>query len=114
MFLTFWAQKYILNLYDYKKSKETVMSILGHLEPNSVFRFFEEICAIPHGSGNTAGMTAYLVKFAKDRGLEHRSDEIGNVIIRKPATPGYENVPGIIMQDIWIWLLLRLLIVQKI
>lgn len=74
------------------------MSILGHLEPNSVFRFFEEICAIPHGSGNTAGMTAYLVKFAEDRDLEHRSDEIGNVIIRKPATPGYENVPGIIMQ----------------
>ena len=74
------------------------MSILGHLEPNSVFRFFEEMCAIPHGSGNTAGMTAYLVKFAKDRGLEHRSDEIGNVIIRKPATPGYEEVPGIILQ----------------
>ncbi len=74
------------------------MSILGHLEPNSVFRFFEEMCAIPHGSGNTAGMTAYLVKFAEDRGLEHRSDEIGNVIIRKPSTPGYENVPGIILQ----------------
>lgn len=74
------------------------MSVLGHLEPNSVFRFFEEMCAIPHGSGNTAGMTAYLMKFAADRGLEHRSDEIGNVVIRKPATPGYEEVPGIIIQ----------------
>lgn len=74
------------------------MSILGHLEPNNVFRFFEEMCAIPHGSGNTAGMTAYLMKFAEDRGLEHRSDEIGNVVIRKPATPGYEEVPGIIIQ----------------
>lgn len=74
------------------------MSILGHLEPNNVFRFFEEMCAIPHGSGNTAGMTAYLTKFAADRGLEHRSDEIGNVVIRKPATPGYEEVPGIIIQ----------------
>lgn len=74
------------------------MSILGHLEPNDVFRFFEEMCAIPHGSGNTAGMTAYLMKFAADRGLEHRSDEIGNVVIRKPATPGYEEVPGIIIQ----------------
>ncbi len=74
------------------------MSILGHLEPNNVFRFFEEMCGIPHGSGNTEGMTAYLMKFAADRGLEHRRDEIGNVVIRKPATSGYEEVPGIIIQ----------------
>lgn len=74
------------------------MSILGHLEPKSVFRFFEEICSIPHGSGNTSGMTDYLMKFAWDRGLEARREEIGNVIIRKPATPGYEEVPGVIIQ----------------
>lgn len=74
------------------------MSILGHLEPNNVFHFFEEICAIPHGSGNTAGMTEYLMNFAEERGLWHRRDEIGNVVIRKPATAGYEDVPGIIIQ----------------
>ena len=74
------------------------MSILGHLAPKSVFSFFEEICSIPHGSGNTAAMTAYLMKFAEDRGIEARTDELGNVVMRKPATPGYENVPGVIIQ----------------
>ncbi len=74
------------------------MSVLGNLEPKNVFRFFEEICNIPHGSGNTSAMTAYLMKFAADRGLEARSDELGNVVIRKPATPGYEAVPGIVIQ----------------
>lgn len=74
------------------------MSVLGHLEPNSVFRFFEEICSIPHGSGNTAQMTDYLMNFAKERGIWARRDEIGNVVMRKPATPGYEEVPGVIIQ----------------
>jgi len=74
------------------------MSVLGNLEPKNVFRFFEEICAIPHGSGNTRGLTAYLMNFAKERGIEARSDELGNVVMRKPATPGYEDVPGVILQ----------------
>ena len=74
------------------------MSILGHLEPKGVFKYFEEICGIPHGSGNTALMTDYLMKFAADRGIWARRDEIGNVVMRKPATPGYEEVPGVIIQ----------------
>ena len=74
------------------------MSILGHLEPKGVFKYFEEICGIPHGSGNTALMTEYLMKFAADRGIWARRDEIGNVVMRKPATPGYEEVPGVIIQ----------------
>ena len=74
------------------------MSILGHLEPKGVFKYFEEICGIPHGSGNTARMTDYLMKFAADRGIWARRDEIGNVVMRKPATPGYEAVPGVIIQ----------------
>ncbi len=74
------------------------MSVLGHLEPKGVFKYFEEICGIPHGSGNTAWMTDYLMKFAADRGIWARCDEIGNVVMRKPATPGYEEVPGVIIQ----------------
>ena len=57
------------------------MSILGHLEPVSVFRFFEEICGIPHGSGNIDKISDYLVEFAKERKLEYYQDEIKNVII---------------------------------
>ena len=64
----------------------------------SVIRFFEEFSKIPHGSGNTALIADYLVEFAKSRGLEHRRDEADNVIIRKAATPGYENRPAVIFQ----------------
>ena len=74
------------------------MSILGHLEPKGVFKFFEEICGIPHGSGNTQAMTAYLMKFAADRGIVARKDDLGNVVMRKPAAPGYEEVPGVVIQ----------------
>lgn len=74
------------------------MSVLGHLQPNGVFKYFEEISRIPHGSGNTAQMTDYLMNFAKERDLWAKRDEVGNVIMRKPATKGYEDVPGIIIQ----------------
>ena len=40
------------------------MSVLGHLEPKEVFGFFEEICAIPHGSGNTKQISDYLVDYS--------------------------------------------------
>ena len=74
------------------------MAILEHLEPKSVFRFFEEMCAYPHGSGNTKQVSDWLVRFAKERGLEHYQDELNNVIIIKEATPGYENAPAVILQ----------------
>lgn len=74
------------------------MSILGHLEPSNVFRFFEEICNIPHGSGNIDKISDYLVDFAKARNLEHYQDEIKNVIIIKEATEGYENKEPIMLQ----------------
>ena len=57
------------------------MSVLGHLEPNKVFYYFEEICKIPHGSGNTKGISDYLANFAKERNLKYTQDELGNVII---------------------------------
>lgn len=74
------------------------MSVLGHLEPKKVFDFFEELCAIPHGSGNNTQLSNYLVKFAVERGLEHYQDAAENVIIIKPATPGYEEAEPVIIQ----------------
>ena len=74
------------------------MSVLGHLEPKKVFGFFEEICAIPHGSHNNTAMSNWLVKFAADRGLEYYQDAAENVIIIKPATPGYEQAEPVIIQ----------------
>lgn len=74
------------------------MGVLGELEPKSVFRFFEEICSIPHGSGNVEKISDYLVSFAEERGLYCRQDEMKNVIISKEASPGYEKAEGIILQ----------------
>lgn len=74
------------------------MGVLGDLEPKPVFRFFEEICAIPHGSGNVEKLSDYLVSFAKERGLFCRQDELKNVIISKEASSGYEGKEGIILQ----------------
>lgn len=44
-------------------------------------------------------MTQFLVKFAQDRNLEYKSDELGNVVISKPATPGKENLPTVVLQS---------------
>lgn len=72
--------------------------ILQNLEPKKVFTSFEEISQIPRGSGNEKEISDYLVNFAKKRNLEVYQDEVLNVIIKKPATKGYENSKKIILQ----------------
>ena len=62
------------------------------------WKFFEEICAIPHGSGNTKEISAYLVDFAKERGLKYVQERCGNVIIYAPASEGRENEEPVILQ----------------
>ncbi len=74
------------------------MRVLENLEPKKVFYYFEEICSIPHGSGNLDGISSYLARFAQDRGLFHVRDASNNVIIVKEASAGYESVPPIILQ----------------
>lgn len=74
------------------------MSVLSGLQPANVLRYFEGIAAIPHGSGNTKAISDYCVAFAKAHGLEYMQDAVNNVIIIKPATIGYEDVPAVILQ----------------
>lgn len=74
------------------------MGILSNLEPKSVFNYFEEISKIPRGSGNEKAISDYLVSFAKNLGLDVIQDETLNIVIKKPATKGYENAPGVILQ----------------
>ena len=69
-----------------------------NLEPAKVFYYFEEISKIPRGSGNTKAVSNYCVAFAKERGLYVRQDELNNVVIKKPATAGYEDKPAVIIQ----------------
>ena len=72
--------------------------IVQGYEPKKLFEYFEEICAIPHGSGNEAAIAQYLVDFAKARGLECHRDAVNNVFIKAPATQGLEDRPAILLQ----------------
>ena len=74
------------------------MGVLDQLEPKAVFSYFETICGIPHGSGNTGPIADYLVKFAQDRGLAWYRDAANNVVLTKPASPGYETADTVILQ----------------
>ena len=74
------------------------MPVLENCEPKRVFHYFEEICKIPHGSRNTKQISDFLVEFAKDHGFRYVQDELNNVVIYKPGTPGYENSPTVIIQ----------------
>lgn len=74
------------------------MGILSDYEPKEVLPFFEEICSIPHGSGNVEQISNYLVKFAQERGLKYRQDAAKNVVIWKAGTVGYENSAPVIIQ----------------
>ena len=74
------------------------MRAFENCEPKRVFYYFEELCKIPHGSGNTKQISDYLVSFAKEHGLEYVQDEMNNVVIYKPATEGYEDAPAVILQ----------------
>ena len=71
---------------------------LENLKPERVFYYFEELSKIPRESGNEKAVSDFLIETAKNLGLEAYQDENLNVIIRKPATKGYENSKGIILQ----------------
>ena len=71
---------------------------LAGLEPQAVFTYFEDICAIPHGSYNTKEISDYLVAFAKTNNLRYIQDSLNNVIIFGDATPGYEDHEPVIIQ----------------
>lgn len=72
--------------------------ILKDIKPVEVFKYFEELSQIPRGSGNERGVSNYLVAFAEQYNLEVIQDSALNVVIKKKATPGYENSPSVIIQ----------------
>lgn len=74
------------------------MKILEKITEERIFYHFQEISKIPRGSGNEKEISDYLIKFGKSLGLECIQDEALNVIIKKPASKGYENAPVVIIQ----------------
>ena len=71
---------------------------LAGLEPASVFGYFEQLCAIPHGSGKTKMISDYLVNFAKEHGIRYIQDELNNVLLFADGTCGYEDHAPVILQ----------------
>lgn len=71
---------------------------LNELSPGEVFSYFEKICSIPHGSGNTGMIADYCLEFAKLHGLKARKDAADNVVIFKAGTSGYEDCEPVILQ----------------
>lgn len=74
------------------------MSKLCVLNPETVFKYFEEICSIPHGSEDMKGISDYCIEFAKKHMLRFHTDDAHNVVIYKEATVGYEKAAPVILQ----------------
>lgn len=72
--------------------------VLDGLKPEKVFYYFEKICNIPHGSGNTKMISDYLVSFAKEHNLEYVQDKHDNVVIKKAASSEKINSNPVIIQ----------------
>lgn len=72
--------------------------VLEGLKPERVFYYFEELTKIPHGSKNEKQISDYLYELSKSKNWEVIQDKFLNIIIRKPATSGYENAPMVLLQ----------------
>jgi dipeptidase D len=75
------------------------MQEISALQPKEVWAYFEQILAIPRISKQEEQIVAYLVDFARDKGLTYQVDQVGNILISKPATPGMESRKGVILQS---------------
>ena len=69
------------------------------LKPANVFRYFEEICQIPRPSKKEEKIVAYLKAFGEKHQLDTKVDKVGNVLMRKPASPGMENRKTVVLQS---------------
>lgn len=74
------------------------MSTLSQLKPASLWQLFEKICSIPHPSKHEQKISLWIQNWAKELGLTIKEDAVGNLIIKKPATVGMEDLKGTILQ----------------
>ena len=74
-----------------------MMKELENCQPELFFQWFQRICSIPHPSYHEEKLCDFLVEFARKRGLEYVRDEMHNLLIRVPATEGYEDVPSYLL-----------------
>lgn len=74
------------------------MEVLANLEPKNVMHWFEFVCSYPHGSLKEEKLAAAIMDFARSKGLECKEDAWHNVLVRKPASPGYEDKAPVLLQ----------------
>jgi dipeptidase D len=72
--------------------------LIESLEPRVLWKYFSKICRIPHGSGNEEALGKAIVSWASEKGCETQVDGEGNVLVRIPATKGYEDAKGVVLQ----------------
>jgi dipeptidase D len=75
------------------------MSFVAELEPKEVWKHFDQILKIPRGSKNEERMREYVIGVAQRHGLSYEQDKSGNLVVRKPATPGREAAAAIVLQS---------------
>ncbi len=73
--------------------------VLGHLEPKRVWEIFEEICQVPRPSKKEHKIAKYILDFASKHNLESSQDRTGNIVIRKKATKGKDNLKTVVLQS---------------
>lgn len=71
---------------------------IAGLKPESLWKYFYEITRVPRCSKEEAKIREYIIQVAKKNGLEYKVDKVGNLVVKKPATPGFENRAGIVFQ----------------
>lgn len=79
------------------------MSELSQLSPQPLWDIFAKICSIPHPSYHEEQLAEHIVSWAKEKGLYVDRDQVGNILIRKPATAGMEIASRSFYRRIWIW-----------
>lgn len=72
--------------------------VINGRRPENLFHFFEQLSAIPRGSGNEKEAADFICSFAEERGLEYTRDRYDNVFVKKPSSDGYENHPALLLQ----------------
>lgn len=88
--LLFWQTFWLI--------KEKMMSEISQLQPSLLWQWFDQICAIPHPSYQEEQLAEFIVNWAKQKGFFVERDEVGNVLIRKPASSGMENRKPVVLQ----------------
>ncbi|GAA3932953.1 aminoacyl-histidine dipeptidase [Litoribacillus peritrichatus] len=72
---------------------------ISHLQPQRLWQYFSDICAIPHPSKHEAELIAYILAEAEKHGVDAETDELGNIRLSKPATKGYEHSVPVVLQS---------------